>query len=310
MSAIDDRLLPVFLRQHWLVTTADVLEAGGSKQDAKNRVAAGRWVRVDRSVFRPAAIALTWHAKLLAPILSSGPGAAASHYAAAALHGIPGFGPGRVEFSVPRGREHRRPDMRVHTSTDLDRCRIETVDGIPVTDINRMFLDLARTVREERLLRAIEWARRTGRTDWSSLIASHARHARAGRPGVTRLREVILRNCERAEITDSDFELLALSLLRESNLPEPVLHFKVFDDGRFVAEVDLAFPSLKIAIELDGDHHLEAEVREKDLPRQNDLVLLGWTVLRFSWKRFCERPELVVAEIRAAIAATTATATA
>ena len=67
-----------------------------------------------------------------------------------------------------------------------------------------------------------------------------------------------------------------------------MLHHKVFDGDRFVAEVDLAFPRLKIAIELDGSHHLEAEVRERDLPRQNDLVLLGWTVLRFSWKRFRE----------------------
>ena len=47
---------------------------------------------------------------------------------------------------------------------------------------------------------------------------------------------------------------------------------------------------LKIAIELDGSIHLEDDVRERDLPRQNDLVLLGWTVLRFTWKRFTERP--------------------
>lgn len=303
MSRIDDRLLPVFLRQHWLVTVADVLDAGGSRQTAKHRVATGRWVRVERGVFRPAGVDLTWHAKLLAPILSSGPGAAGSHYAAAALHGIPGFGRGRPELSIPRGREHRRPDLRIHTSTDLNRCRIETIDGVPVTDINRTFLDLARTLGHGRLLRAIEWARRADRTDWSRVIASHAHHARSGRPGVVRLREVILANCDRDEVTDSDFELLALSLLREHNLPEPALHHKVFDKGRFVAEVDLAFPALKIAIELDGSHHLEADIREKDLPRQNDLVLLGWTVLRFSWKRLTERPDLVIAEIRAAIRA-------
>src|SRR4029079_8557824 len=105
------------------------------------------------------------HARVLAPILSSGPGAAGSHHVAAAVHGIPGFGRGRPELSIPRGHEHRRPDMRVHTSTDLDRCRIEIVDGIPFTDINRTFLDLARTVGHDRLLRSIEWARRTARTD-------------------------------------------------------------------------------------------------------------------------------------------------
>jgi very-short-patch-repair endonuclease len=81
-----------------------------------------------------------------------------------------------------------------------------------------------------------------------------------------------------------------------------VLHHRVHDGSRFVAQVDLAFPQWRIAIELDGATHLQRAVRERDLPRQNDLVLLGWTVLRFSWRRFVDRPDLVLAEIRAAIA--------
>ncbi len=108
---------------------------------------------------------------------------------------------------------------------------------------------------------------------------------------------------DRDEITDSDFELLFLALVRESGLLEPVLHLRVLDGDRFVAEVDFGYPGLRIAIELDGRIHEETEVRERDLPRQNDLVLLGWIVLRFTWKRLRERPDLVVAEIRAAIRA-------
>ena len=86
-----------------------------------------------------------------------------------------------------------------------------------------------------------------------------------------RLRRVIAANAHREEITDSDFELLVLALLVEHGLPEPVLHHRIFDGSRFVAEVDLAYPELRIAIELDGKVHLEPEVRERDLPRQNDL---------------------------------------
>ena len=66
-----------------------------------------------------------------------------------------------------------------------------------------------------------------------------------------------------------------------------------------MAEVDLAYPELRIAIEIDGKVHLQPEVRERDLPRQNDLVLLGWTVLRFTWTRYTTRPASVVAEVRA-----------
>jgi very-short-patch-repair endonuclease len=114
---------------------------------------------------------------------------------------------------------------------------------------------------------------------------------------------VILAGAHRDEVTDTDVELLVLSLLASAGLPEPVIHHRVLDGGRFVAEVDLAYPQWKIAIECDGDVHLRSDVRERDLPRQNDLVLSGWTVLRFSRARVWTRPESIVAEVRAALAA-------
>jgi very-short-patch-repair endonuclease len=120
---------------------------------------------------------------------------------------------------------------------------------------------------------------------------------------VARLRRVIAANAHREEITDSDLELLVMALLVESGLPEPVLHHRIFTGTRFVAEVDLAYPELRIAIELDGRVHLQPDVWERDLPRQNDLVLLGWTVLRFTWNRYTSRPASVVAEVRSARAA-------
>jgi very-short-patch-repair endonuclease len=110
---------------------------------------------------------------------------------------------------------------------------------------------------------------------------------------------------DREEVTDSHFELLVLALLAEHGLPTPVLHHKVLVGDRFVAEVDLAYPDLKIAIELDGKHHLDEDVWQRDLPRQNDLLLEGWLILRFTWKRVSEKPELVIREIRAALHART-----
>jgi very-short-patch-repair endonuclease len=86
-------------------------------------------------------------------------------------------------------------------------------------------------------------------------------------------------------------------------LPEPTLHHRVLDGDRFVAEVDLAYPEHRIAIECDGSIHLVEEVRDRDLTRQNDLILVGWTVLRFSYERLRTRPEAVLAEIRAALEA-------
>jgi very-short-patch-repair endonuclease/predicted transcriptional regulator of viral defense system len=303
MTALDDRLLPVFARQHWLVTTKDVTDAGGSPQQTRDRLQHGRWARVDRGVYRLVGAPTSWQQRVLAPILGAGTDATvvASHYAAAALHGIPGFGRGVPELTATRGYNLRRATARIHSNNDLERSRLVVIDGIPVTDVSRTILDLARTVSDAGLLRAIEWGRRAERTSWSGLIAVLARHARRGRPGIQRLRRVITANAHRGEITDTDFELLLLTLLVEHGLPEPVVHHRVCDGERFVAEVDLAYPNRRIAIEADGGIHLEPHVHEKDLPRQNDLVLVGWTVLRYTWKRYTTRPERIVSEVRAAL---------
>lgn len=303
MSNLDDRLFPVFVRQHWLVSLADVEAAGGSRRQIAERLRMGRWERAEVGVYRLIGAPDGWERRLLAPILSFGAGAVASHFAAAALHGIDGFGKGTPELSIPRGGKLRRPSARVHTSTDLERCDPVERNGIPTTDLPRTLLDIGRRLSDKRLHQAIEDARRNGLVTWATMAGTLARHARRGRPGVRRLRRVILANADRREITDSTFELLALSLLAEEGMPEPVLHHRVMAGGRFVAEVDLAYPELKIAIELDGAVHLDPAVRERDLAKQNALLLEGWIVLRFTWDRFRRRPDLFIAEITAALAA-------
>ena len=76
------------------------------------------------------------------------------------------------------------------------------------------------------MLRAIEWARRS-RQDlvvdadlrrWRDTLGADARAS----GGCARHP----RNAHREEITDSDFELLVLALMREAGLPEPVLHLQ------------------------------------------------------------------------------------
>src|SRR5215218_2847564 len=154
MARLDDRLLPVFAAQHWLASRDDVERAGGTGRAATHRVRIGTWEAADRLVYRLAGAPRAWEASVLAPILSAGAPALATHFTAAALHGIPGFGRGRPEIAIPRGCEHRRPDVRVRSSTDLERCDAVVIGGIPTTDFGRTILDLARTTSDRRLLRA------------------------------------------------------------------------------------------------------------------------------------------------------------
>jgi very-short-patch-repair endonuclease len=66
---------------------------------------------------------------------------------------------------------------------------------------------------------------------------------------------------------------------------------------------DVGFFALKLAVEVDGRIHLyDPETFQKDRQRQNAFVLAGWTVLRFTWQDITERPDIVIAQIRAALA--------
>lgn len=301
MSELDRSLAMLAARQRMLITIRDVLAAGGSAENADDRVRGGRWRRVDRGVYLISGAPWDWPTQQLAAVLAAGQGAAASHLAAARLWGLPGFATAGIELSIPRDRRYRRAGVRTHESTDLDRCTLVQREGIPVTDADRTLLDLARHLGDARLLRVVEGARRAGHISWSSLTATLGAHARRGRPGVRRLRRVILSGAHREDVTDTDMELMVLSIIREAGLPEPVLHHRIDEAGRFVAEVDLCYPQWRIAIECDGSVHLDPAVHERDLARQNDLVLAGWTILRFSWERVRARPQVVVSEIRAAI---------
>jgi len=46
--------------------------------------------------------------------------------------------------------------------------------------------------------------------------------------------------------------------------------------------IDFAFPDHKIAIEIDGPHHLQKKRRQKDHIKDSVLKKHGWTVIRFN----------------------------
>jgi very-short-patch-repair endonuclease len=88
-------------------------------------------------------------------------------------------------------------------------------------------------------------------------------------------------------------------LLRRAGISGWQPNYAVWVDGDLVAVVDVAFPSARIAVEVDGmAYHVDVDRFRRDRSRQNDLVALGWTVLRFTWADLTERPGYVIAMIR------------
>jgi hypothetical protein len=90
-------------------------------------------------------------------------------------------------------------------------------------------------------------------------------------------------------------------------LPEPTFHYLLEVDGVVVAELDLAYPEQKVAIEVDGyGVHLRSQaIFENDRRRQNELEILGWAVLRFTRHALRDRPDRVADQVRRLLRART-----
>ena len=87
-------------------------------------------------------------------------------------------------------------------------------------------------------------------------------------------------------------------------LPTPELQYIVRDAaGVFLARADFAWPEQRVLVEFDGDLHRERDVFVKDTRRQNGVVLVGWTMLRYTSADALGRGDGMVAEVRRAIRA-------
>jgi len=96
-------------------------------------------------------------------------------------------------------------------------------------------------------------------------------------------------------------ERLAHRILRAAGIRGWKSNYRIRCRGR-TYYLDIAFPGLKLAVEIDGRFHgLDGAVFENDRFRQNALVRSGWMVLRFTWKMLIEDPEGVVETLRGAL---------
>jgi hypothetical protein len=290
--------------QDGLVTLAQACSAGLSARGARHRVEDGRWERAQAGVFRVATAPRSWTQDLLAACLAAGPGAVASHRAAAALWQLEGISAGWLELTVSRPRCHRLPGVIVHRSTDLDRASMILRSGVPATDPARTLVDLGAVVRPKRVGAALDSALSRRLVTLSGLRARLDGVGRRGRRGAGVLRALLDECSDAAGLAESTLETRFLRLCRDHGLPEPVPQHEVMVGGRLIGRLDFAFPAVDLAIEVDGyESHASLAAFQHDRARQNDLVAAGWTVLRFTWDDVVRRPERVTTAVRRVLGA-------
>lgn len=289
-----DEIAALARAQYGLILRVQLLACGVSPSTIQRWLDGGRLEAVHRGVYRLAGTPLTWDQRLWAAVKAAGDDAVVSHRSAARLWGI--HDDEAVEVTVNRDRAPRLDGVVVHRTTDLRDTHVSRRRGFPTANPLRTLVDLGAVVRpnfvEDALDRALE--RRLVTVD--GVEATIEWLARRGRRGVGVLRAIVDQRALGRSRPDSLLEPRMARLLRAHGLPPFIFQYEVRHAGRFVARVDFADPDLLIALEVDGfESHATPRALQSDLSRQNALVALGWTVLRFTWADVVRRPEMVAA---------------
>lgn len=278
-----------YLRAHdGVITLAQAQQAGLSKQAVYRRVRSGKWLRCSRGVYFADDRPFTDEARIRAAVWSAGPNAVASGLAAAWWHEVTKYPPDTVEVTIPRTGHHPKRSGTRLRRRDLDPRDIVERRGLRVTALPLTVVEAATRRGGGAKLMDSALQRHTELHDlWRAHLRNKGRH---GSPAARRLLTAA------ADGARSAAERLLIKLLREAGITGWKANYRL---GRYV--IDVAFPTDKLAIETDGwAFHHDQEVFQKDRVKQNEIALMGWQVLRFTWLDLTEYPQRVIAEIRLA----------
>jgi Protein of unknown function (DUF559) len=281
-------------RQHGIVARRQLLALGYSRRSIEHRVVRGRLHLVMRGVYAVGWPELTPQRHWMGAVLACGDGAALSHRSAAALWGIGVELKGRIDVSVRRRCELRRPGLRVRGRPTLAAEDIVHRDGVPVTSPARTLVDLATELGPLGVERAINEADKRDLIDPETLRISLDSYT--GQPGAPALRDLLDKRTFR--LSDSDLEILFRPIAEKAGLPPPLTQQMV---NRF--EVDFYWPDLGLVVETDGlRYHRTPSTQARDARRDRAHVIAGMTPLRFTHYEIKCEPARVRAELANAAA--------
>jgi hypothetical protein len=174
-----------------------------------------------------------------------------------------------------------------------------TVDGLPVEHPVRAWRQAGRTWTRDDLVAAAD-SLVSGKTAWCSVDDLGAEVVRMGdgRSGILTSALYDVRVGVR-----SPRETRLRLLMTAAGLPEPHVAWNVFDSrGTFVAELDLAYPRYRVAVEYDGRIHAQDERQfAKDADRWAAIHREGWHLVRILSHHLADDGRAAVALVREAL---------
>jgi very-short-patch-repair endonuclease len=264
---------------------------------------AGRLHRLRQGVYAVGHRRLSWHSRCWAAVLGAEANevdevvwpTVASHASAAYLWGIYRYAPERIDVTAPIRRRAKR-EFVVHFSSILAPEDRKERQGIPVTSVPRLLMDLAIRKRPEQLDRLLE------RTEELSLFDLHeiedVLDRAGGHRGRGRLRRALALYQPDPAFTRSRFEKEFRHRVRRAGITAPSMNFNAHG-----YELDAYWPDLRFAVELDlFETHGSRAAFERDRLRQEELKLLGIESIRITRPRLQREPEAVLRNLAALLA--------
>lgn len=293
----DSRLAPVARNQLGLVTRVQALEEM-SRHTLHDWVRARRLEPVRRGVYRVAGAPESWRQMLLAVCLAGGSSTYASFRAAAAVYGFDGFEPDTLEVTQFGRRPSIMDGVEVHESAVFGPGHVTRAGPMPVTSVARTLCDLTAVEPAWKIERAVDEALRREMVTRRALVRVATDLEGRGRHRCTVMREILEHRAPGYHPGESEPEKRIAHLLVSAGLPEPTRqHWVRFGDRRY--RIDLCYPAAKIAIEFDSwGFHKGRQAFDRDRARGNDLVVIGFQLLRFTSR---SSDHAVVDTVRAAL---------
>ncbi|HVE63168.1 MAG TPA: hypothetical protein VNB94_05145 [Mycobacteriales bacterium] len=299
------RLRPEVLREldRWLHEHHDVVSVsrlsvlGVPRHHATNRVRDGRWQRIHEGVFYARTGPLGFESRCAAALAVLGPDAALDDETALVAWGLLTAGKGpKIRVVIAHRGSKRAPDsVVVRRRVGFSARSWHERNGLQVLRLEHAVIAMSRR-RPGSARGLLSSAVQKGMT-----TADRLRGAVLAWPSIAGRARLLLLIADIDGGSRSELECAVLDGVRRSDLPIPQRNYALLIEGRRLW-LDMCYPALRIAIEIDGKaYHVLAEDWEDDLERQNDIVLDGWLILRFSTRAIREDLPGCVRRIRIAL---------
>lgn len=276
---------------HGVLSPALLDELDVTASQARRRVATGRWQQIHPGVYAIAGRPLTFRTRAAAA-LAALPMAVLSHQTASQAQGA-GSTSQQLHLSVEHGTRNRLAGVVVHQAT-LPARHIVRRQGLPMTSIERTFVDLAAVIGAGELKSCLEEQLVERTTTLARVEMMFEELAGRGRPGTARMRQLLSR-LDGLPPTESELETMFWRLVERRRLPLPLAQAR-FDwllQGK--GRVDFWYPEISLIVELDGRRfHQRSAAFETDRRRDQLALIRGIRTVRFSHRQLSTERDFVV----------------